>query len=270
MSNSPTNITIPATSDYSYYTQIKTPEELGMKDKGTNIAKNFTGLTAYMNLLLAGDSKASKTGRPLGNRFFSATLSKCTDVTTNKSVPRHLYFDYIPTGKINLPMDITDTTQATINTGFKGLVPGIIEDLARINPVSLLSVFKEDVSPKCRQVTLDTINSNNQLGAETHYITLEDMIRIDPCYFSDNINPSTNTKCKRPHKHVPPSNTIDNSKNATPLVTIRKKRVKEAFERHTSGVEQYYIFIILVIFIIVSYLIVKNMGIFADVLDLFV
>jgi hypothetical protein len=270
MSNSNTISTLPATSDYSYYTQIKTPDELGMKDKGTNIAKNFTGLIAYMNLLLAGDSKASKTGHPLGNRFFSATLSKCTDVNTNTSVPRHLYFDYIPTGKINIPMDITDTTQASINTGFKGLVPGIIEDLSRINPVSMLSVFKEDISPKCRQVVLDTINSNNQLGAETHYITLEDMIHIDPCYFSDNLNPVTNAKCKRPHKHVPPSNTINTSKNATPLVTIRKNRVKEAFGKNTDGVEQHYIFIILVIFIIVAYILSKHMGIFADFLVLFV
>ena len=195
----------PATSNYSYYTQLKTPGEMGMSSKGTHIAKNFIGLMEYMNLLTTGSSKASKTGKPLGNKFFSETLSKCSDTQTTKTVPRHLYFNYIPSGNIHIPMDITDLSkEVTINTGFKGLVPGIIEDLDRINPIRLMETLKEDAIPKCMSVTLDTINDFNQLGAEMHYLTLGDITPIDPCSFNTNINPVTNAKCKSPHKHPVP------------------------------------------------------------------
>ena len=207
MSNAVTNPTsslLPATDNYSYYTFIKTPTELGMNDKGTNIAKNFGGLIDYMNLLISGNSRASKTGRPLGNKFFTSTLSKCTDETTGSSVPRYLYFDYIPTGKINIPMDLSGVSTTSINTGFSGMVPGLIEDLGDINPLKLLAGISEDTYPKCSSVTLDTINQDNQLGAETHHITITDMMDIDPCNFSTNVNPATKSKCRKKHTHVAP------------------------------------------------------------------
>ena len=203
MSKSSTSSTLlPATDNYSYYKFIKPPTDIGMKDSGKSIATNFGGLISYMNLLISGDSKASTTGRPLGNKFFSGTLSKCLDTQTNSSVPRHLYFDYVPTGNISIPMSATEVS--SINTGFKGLVPGLIEDLSEINPVSLLSTLYDDLTPKCTKVTLDTINQNNQLGAESHYITLTDQKVIDPCNYNTNINPVTNVKCKKPHNHVAP------------------------------------------------------------------
>jgi hypothetical protein len=206
----PYNGPAPATSNYSYYQNIKSPQQLGMKDKGSNIAKNFTGLISYVNLLMSGDSKASKTGHPLGNKFFASTMSKCKDTDTGETVPMHLYFDYIPTGQIKLEMDLTDVSnEVTINTNSKGLIPGIIEDLASIQPGNLLSVFGEPLITPCSLVTLDTVNAKNQLGAEYHYLSTNDIQRINPCSFDTNINPETNAKCKKPHAHATPRNPED-------------------------------------------------------------
>jgi hypothetical protein len=102
-------------------------------------------------------------------------------------------------------MDLTDpSNEISINTGSKGLIPGIIEDLASLQPTKLLSVLGEPLDVECQAVTLDTINANNQLGAETHYLSLNDIKTIDPCSFNTNVNPITKAKCKHPHKHVAP------------------------------------------------------------------
>ena len=50
--------------DYKYYANIKTPKELGMSDKGTTdaLVSDISGLTAYVELLVSGKSKASMAG----------------------------------------------------------------------------------------------------------------------------------------------------------------------------------------------------------------
>ena len=57
---------------YPYYQNIKSPSQIGMSDKGTMSAlgKDIDGLIQYVELLVQGNSSASKTGQPLGNKFF--------------------------------------------------------------------------------------------------------------------------------------------------------------------------------------------------------
>lgn len=205
-SSSSSSSSIPvASEDYAYYSFIKPPSKLGMSDKGSNIAKNFTGLVEYVNLLVYGKSKASTTGQPLGNKFFAPTLSKCTLQPSKESVPRDLYFDFIPTGKMDIAIDPLDAAnEMQIDTGYKGLVPGLMEDINDINPVRLLSSLSEDIAPECIKVSLDTIDDQNVLGAETHYVTLSDLRRVSECNFLTNYNPVTKIRCKRPHKHASP------------------------------------------------------------------
>jgi len=61
--------------EYDYVKQIKTPSELKMSEKGTfdALGKNVSGMMSYVDLLVTGKSKASKTGQPLGNKFFLKT-----------------------------------------------------------------------------------------------------------------------------------------------------------------------------------------------------
>ena len=94
---------------YPYYTNIKTPKEIGMSDKGTikQMSKDIEGLIQYVELLVTGKSKASSTGKPLGNKFFLKTGAKCgaidsctdpNDPSTCQKVDRYMYINNIPEG----------------------------------------------------------------------------------------------------------------------------------------------------------------------------
>lgn len=57
---------------YPYYQNIKNPNQLGMSNNGTlsALANDISGLIDYVTVLVEGDSQASSTGQPLGNKFF--------------------------------------------------------------------------------------------------------------------------------------------------------------------------------------------------------
>ena len=210
--------------DYPYYKYIKTPAQLGMSTRGKDIGKNFGGLMAYVSVLVFGKSKASTTGGPLGNRFFVKSYSKCKDMKTDELVDRYIYLDNVPSGNLRLDLDISDEVKPTnnpdgtptqtagnaVNTGMTGLVPGVLEDITKINPITLFKDLEDETYPPCHEVTLDTIDSSNVLGSETHYVSDKDLRWVDPCFFYDNINVATNVKCKHTHKHVPPPESFEN------------------------------------------------------------
>ena len=79
--------------DYNYTKQIKSPEEMGMSSKGstTAISNNISGLIGYTQVLVTGSGNASKTGGPLGDKFFLQTGAKCKDKKTKESVTRSIY-----------------------------------------------------------------------------------------------------------------------------------------------------------------------------------
>ena len=96
---------------YPYYKNIKTPTEIGMSDKGTieQMGKDIDGLIQYVELLVTGDSKASTTGGPLGNKFFLKTGAKCAAIdkcsdpnsdSTCEQTDRFIYIDNVPSGNI--------------------------------------------------------------------------------------------------------------------------------------------------------------------------
>ena len=255
--------------DYPYYKYIKSPDQLGLNDNGKNIGKNFKGLMSYVAVLLSGKSNASTTGNPLGNRFFLSTPSKCKDVKTNTIVDRYIYFNNIPSGNIRLdvggsskptkgssPDDATMVQGSTLNlAGYKGLVPGILEDISKINPITLFTELQEDTYPSCRSVTLDIVDTNNILGAETQYVSDIDLKWIDPCLFNTNINPVTKSKCKKPHAHLPPIDRSSNTKKPKKIVTSTK--VSESFANYTHLYNTVDLFLIAIITLVALYVIYK-------------
>ena len=86
---------------YDYAKNIKTPSEIGMSDRGTlsALGKDISGLISYTEVLVTGNSRASSTGRPLGNKFFLNTGGKCKDVNTgnkeDNEVDRHIYINNV-------------------------------------------------------------------------------------------------------------------------------------------------------------------------------
>ena len=155
---------------YEYHTKIKSPKELDMSPDGnmSALAKDVGGIIAYVELLVEGGGKANRAGKPLGDRFFLKTAAKCKDVDTKEDVDRYHYVNNQIDGKINLP-------GFKLNTGLKGLIPGVIGDITKINPAGLLSGFVEGSKPWCKKVRKKVIDNNNNESYETHHIALSDL-----------------------------------------------------------------------------------------------
>ena len=179
--------------DYPYHKYIKTPGQLKMSDKGTlkTLGKDINGLISYVEILVSGDSKASKTGRPLGNKYFLQTPGKCNDIVTNQKVDRSIYINNVPAG--NIPF-ITSGLGVKM-TSFKGLIPGTLSNLEILNPKNIVQALSTGSNPDCQEITMETIDTNNNKSTESNYVALVDIQNIDPCNFPDKINPVTNDKC---------------------------------------------------------------------------
>jgi hypothetical protein len=188
---------------YPYYKNIKTPSQIGMSDKGNiqQISKNINGLIQYVELLVSGQSKASATGQPLGDKFFLQTGAKCraidscsdkNDASTCKQVDRYIYIDNVPQGNIPFISSGLDVNFSE----FKGLIPGAMGNLNVLNPFAMMRAFLSGSNPPCQQITMQTITSDNVKSSETHYVTLTDINNMDPCSFPNKKNPLTGKKCK--------------------------------------------------------------------------
>jgi hypothetical protein len=186
---------------YKYYDQIKTPSEIGMSSDGNlgALGRDIDGLIQYVELLVTGNSNASKTGRPLGNKFFLQTGAKC--MAPNKTeVDRYIYVNNIPAG--NVPFI---SSGLGVNfTEFKGLIPGAISDLNVLNPFSIMQSFMSGSTPPCQEVTLQTIDVNNNTSQETHYVTLVDLQNMDPCTMPGKVNKYTNPQknCRETFENI--------------------------------------------------------------------
>ncbi len=179
---------------YPYWKNIRNPSELGMSDKGSIsvMAKDVAGLINYVEVLVTGSGKASKTGKPLGNKFFLKTGAKCMD-DKKKLQDRYIYVNNVPLG--NVPF-----ISSGMGTNFKnlrGLLPGTMNNLNTLNPFEVIQGFSAGGTPPCQKVTLQTINTDNKTSKETHYMTKLDLQSMDPCNFMDGKNPITNKKCKQ-------------------------------------------------------------------------
>jgi hypothetical protein len=185
---------------YPYFKNIKMPSEIGMSDKGTisALGKDIDGLIQYVEVLVTGKSKASTTGGPLGNKFFLKTGGKCVDSATNDQVDRYIYINNVPQG--NIPF-ISAGLGANFSD-FRGLVPGAMGNLNVLNPFAIMQSFLSGATPPCQELTLETIDINNNKSSETHYVTVTDIKNMDPCSFSDGKNPSSGVSCKETFKGV--------------------------------------------------------------------
>lgn len=192
--------------DYPYYKYVKTPDSIGMSGKGTlkQLGKDIDGLTAYVELLVSGKSRASATGRPLGNRFFMKTGAKCKAADTGAVVDRYIFVDNVPAG--NIPF--ISSGMGVNFSEMKGLIPGTISNLNALNPFNILQSFMAGGTPDCRKLTMDTINSKNVKKAETQYVTNVDIGNMDPCSFRDRRNPITKAKCKETFQGMDDSSTL--------------------------------------------------------------
>ena len=66
-----------------------------------SLARNINGLINYVDLLVAGSGRGSKTGGPMGNKFFLKPVQN-EDIATDKKVDRYIYVNNVPDGNIPL------------------------------------------------------------------------------------------------------------------------------------------------------------------------
>ena len=171
---------------YSYTDYIKSPEKLKMSSKGSRISENVDGIQSYVELLFEGGGNASSIKGPLGKQYFLKTGAKCKETKSKQLVTRSLYIN-------NIPIENT-----TINKGMtlifdkaQGLIPGILNNIGNINPLSVFGAFLEGTNPDCKLIKLPTIDEKNRKGKKSAYLTINDIKNLSPCLFSNNRNPLT-------------------------------------------------------------------------------
>lgn len=186
--------------DYPYYKYVKSPSEIGMGPGGDKISANIGGLVAYTEVLASGKSKASATGGPLGNKFFIQTGAKCKDKKSGEEVKRSIYINNVPDGSIPFISSMTGSNFKSL----EGLIPGVLSDVAQLNPLAIFQAFMLGNTPECQAVTLETIDSKNVKRQEQQFVATADLNNMSPCWFPDGKNIVTGQKCQETFSTIKP------------------------------------------------------------------
>ena len=129
--------------NYSYAKWIKTPTELGMGSRPDQLAQNVAGIMDYITIITEGGGPASKNDElPLGDRYFLETGGHCK--AGDSTVKRSLYINNVPTGNIKFG----GTSLTGGRSSLRGLVPGMMENIGKINPLAMFQAFSEG-TPEC-------------------------------------------------------------------------------------------------------------------------
>ena len=205
---------------YSYSNNILAPRSIGMSDRGDlrALANDIAGLMSYSQLLVEGGGYASKTRKPMGNSYFLKTMGQCvpTDFKgrpvkvndreiVNKNeinlsfdnkkrkdkVRRYIYINNIPQGELKgLDGDFSD---------FRGLIPGIVNNITAMDPTEILGGLMEGLDPPCAKIRMNVVDNNNRVRKESRYVALSDIKTLNPCWFGGNgaRNPLSGKRCSR-------------------------------------------------------------------------
>lgn len=159
--------------DYSYHKNIRNPSQLGMSGDGSisALSDDIAGIIDYVEVLVSGTGPASKTGKPLGDKFFLKTGGQCKDYKTGKNVTRSMYINNVPTSNIPIISNLSGMSFPD----FRGIVPGMLEDIYAINPLKMFRAFMEGNDPICAEVVLDTIDANNNRRRQSAYIPIAEL-----------------------------------------------------------------------------------------------
>jgi hypothetical protein len=185
---------------YKYQDFIKSTDEMGMSGAGnfTALGNDIAGIISYSGLLIEGGGKARK-GGPLGNRFFVKTGTKCQPSkkvggkwkpTGDGKADRYLWLDNTTKGKIPF---------ISGKSPFKGLVPGMMENMAALNPMSIMAGMVEGSTPPCTEITRRTgpWNKRGKMKTETHYVAIKDQEGFENMEAFENMKQFLNQKPSR-------------------------------------------------------------------------
>jgi len=161
--------------NYRYEKHIKSPQEMSMSSEGSfsAIGNNVGGLISYVELLVAGGGNATKDANgPLGDRFFLKTGGQCTDIQSNKKVDRYIYIDNVPDG--TLPFISAGLGDQKFDS-LRGLVPGILTNVAHIEPTKIFGAFMMGAEPLCMEVKRNVIDEKGNSSEASHHLIRPDI-----------------------------------------------------------------------------------------------
>jgi hypothetical protein len=173
---------------YNYIKHIKTPSELGMSAAPSFnvLADDVSGLLGYIELLVTGGSVFANAGKnvgangqyisdlngPLGNKFFLPTATTCKDKATGETKKRSIYVNNIPDGSIPLVSSI----DGNIKLGsFKGLIPGLLGNIAQIHPTQILLAFTSGSNPPCQKIKMEITKNDGSKKLDSAYVINTDI-----------------------------------------------------------------------------------------------
>jgi hypothetical protein len=126
---------------YSYVDNIQSPSALGVGSDGSmsQIARNIDGIVTYVQYLISGPA--------MGNRFFVKTGGTCK-APDGSSQSRSNYVNNVTDAAEALPESMRRDLGG-LASDFNGLIPGMIQDVEGLNPVSLFNSLSADSVPTC-------------------------------------------------------------------------------------------------------------------------
>jgi hypothetical protein len=126
---------------YSYVDHIQSPSALGVGSDGSmsQIARNTEGIIQYVQYLISGPA--------LGNRFFIKTGGTCK-APDGSTQTRSNYVNNVTDAADILPQSMRRDLGG-LASDFNGLIPGMIQDIEGLNPVTLFNSLSVDSIPTC-------------------------------------------------------------------------------------------------------------------------
>jgi hypothetical protein len=170
--------------NYDYIKHIRSPSQMQLAVSGNmwEFGNDIAAIGDYIAVLIAGPSRANiYPERPLGMSYMQPTNAKCTDINADVSgsmVQRSIFVNNIPLG--NIPL-LTSAADGQDFTSFRGLIPGIAQNLEVLNPYTFAKGLLGGGAPPCMKVTLPTIDASGIVKTNTGYVTIEDLTDMDPC-----------------------------------------------------------------------------------------
>jgi hypothetical protein len=174
---------------YPYHKYIRKPDELGVSGKGDlkTLGNDISAMIGYTGVLVTGTSTAQAVS-PLGDKYFIDTTSQCK--SSDGMVQRSVFLSNIPEGKI----PFISSAMGTNFSNFRGLIPGMMENLGSIDPMAVVKAFTQDNT--CQKVTMEERDNNNNVSMQTRYVLNSDLNDLNPCLFQNRRNPVTGAKCR--------------------------------------------------------------------------
>ena len=148
--------------DYNYIGAFYNPRDCGggpcMNEEGGSIGKNIDGTLNYGNALIYHEPVGTtggvqKTKGVLGNKYVINTGIECS-TANGDIVERHIGVNNRPTGDFPILSELAGTGGIP-----KGLIPGMLSNVDRLNPIKLLTALIPEVGEDavCRSRSINEI-----------------------------------------------------------------------------------------------------------------